>query len=441
MINISLESKQRRTVVSKLESLGGKNAFLSFLGEVDLSQIDIMKPHLNTKRGKLFLTDNSIDIMQSICTLIYENNNNKNFVTMNEIFQSIKSYYETTIDNGRLSYSGLVEYISISLKKNIKEYRFLICIDGFELARGASINIGTFKIINSDENYLRSLNSPEVLTSQRVSERVNQYSWLVGSLQGSAKKISEVLDYKSILIEGLLNIYYTVLDETAIYKSRIQLLTSGSTNKFSSIKLLWFDKKDYNIFYHGESKSKVKLTEDIVNKLTENLYLEYISDVIHKSDKNEIENSISRALYWYSEAIRDENLTMKFVKLWSCIECFFSIDKKDIVNNNKKGLASILIFGGYEIYDVSDYKSLKVEISKMYDLRSKALHGAFHTHINYSDLILVAKWSTWSIITISSLSVENGFTHLSEIKDQARRLDGICTGKKAVGLTSIFDII
>ncbi|MCP5984248.1 hypothetical protein NL349_26725, partial [Klebsiella pneumoniae] len=69
-----------------------------------------------------------------------------------------------------------------------------------------------------------------------------------------------------------------------------------------------------------------------------------------------------------------------------CIEAFFSGDQKDITRSVSVGLASVLVFGGYQFAPVEDYPVLKKRIAKLYGLRSKAVHRASRTHITENDV-------------------------------------------------------
>jgi hypothetical protein len=64
---------------------------------------------------------------------------------------------------------------------------------------------------------------------------------------------------------------------------------------------------------------------------------------------------------------------MQFVKLWSCIECFFAITDEKITEANAKGIAAILVFGGYQVIAVDKYADTKRRVKQLYKLRSTAL--------------------------------------------------------------------
>jgi hypothetical protein len=121
---------------------------------------------------------------------------------------------------------------------------------------------------------------------------------------------------------------------------------------------------------------------------------------------------------------------MQFVKLWTCAECFFAIDKDGVTDSNARGFATILVFAGFKIVDVKDYPDFKRRVKGLYDLRSKALHRASFGHIQTNDLDDLSYWIAWLIISMVSLS-ERGYRTLRQIHELVARLDRISTATEA----------
>jgi len=113
---------------------------------------------------------------------------------------------------------------------------------------------------------------------------------------------------------------------------------------------------------------------------------------------------------------------MQFVKLWSCIECFFAITDEKITEANAKGIAAILVFGGYQVIAVDKYADTKRRVKQLYKLRSTALHRGRFGHIDSTDIDEFSGWVAWIIISMVSLSVR-GYTTLKQVNEQVLRLD------------------
>lgn len=90
-----------------------------------------------------------------------------------------------------------------------------------------------------------------------------------------------------------------------------------------------------------------------------------------------------------------------------------------------------MVHGGFKIYSVEEYKSLKIHIKNLYTKRSKALHRAYWSEIYEDDVINLANWSAWLIINVLALKVLSNYTKLQEIIEQAKRLDDIHQRLKA----------
>ena len=153
-----------------------------------------------------------------------------------------------------------------------------------------------------------------------------------------------------------------------------------------------------------------------------------LSNLIGKEQNNELENAILKALFWIGEAQKDRSHASAWIKLWSSMECFFTLGDKEITELNAQGISSILVYGGYSHEEFGDYDQLKKKIKKYYMLRSRAVHRAEYTHIDEFLLYEFSFIAAWTVITMASL-LNRGYTTLSQVQKQAVRLDGL--GRKS----------
>lgn len=144
--------------------------------------------------------------------------------------------------------------------------------------------------------------------------------------------------------------------------------------------------------------------------------------IFESSSRTELEEAIARGIYWYSDAHRDTISVMKLIKYWSCIETFFSFENKDITNSVSAGLASVLVYGGFEFAEVDEYINLKKKISKLYNMRSRAVHGGSYNHVSEINIAEISQWTAWMLINMISLT-ERGYTQTSQIKIKTDQLD------------------
>jgi hypothetical protein len=188
--------------------------------------------------------------------------------------------------------------------------------------------------------------------------------------------------------------------------------------------LMWEYGGNHTSLSRRGRKQSLPIDASAATYLTQKCFLRQMGSLIDMRDRTELQDAVVRALYWMAAAYQDRNPTMQFVKLWSCLECFFAISEDKITDSNAKGIASIVSFGGYRVVEPSQYASIKRRAKKLYKLRSKALHRAQFGHIETSDLDQLSSWVAWIIVTMVSLS-ERGYKTLQQVKEQVLRLDKV----------------
>jgi hypothetical protein len=144
--------------------------------------------------------------------------------------------------------------------------------------------------------------------------------------------------------------------------------------------------------------------------------------LLESTQPNELQAAIAKSVFWFADAHRDSLPVMRFVKYWSCVECFFSLSKVDITQNVSIGMASVLTFGGLNFFKDADYDSNKRRIKKLYDQRSSAVHNGLHNHVSDRDVCDLSQWTAWLILCMMQFSA-SGYKSLQSILDQSRRLD------------------
>ena len=128
-----------------------------------------------------------------------------------------------------------------------------------------------------------------------------------------------------------------------------------------------------------------------------------------------------RSFFWFSDAQRDTVPVMQLVKFWSCAEGFFSENGVEITKSVSEGVAGILVFG-VNFKSPDEYKDTVSKLAKMYALRSKAVHGAHHSHVTHSDIVRLSQYTGWMLLGIAGLIAENGYTKSEQVRSQTERL-------------------
>jgi hypothetical protein len=176
-----------------------------------------------------------------------------------------------------------------------------------------------------------------------------------------------------------------------------------------------------------EEDQKLPLDAKLIDYLREHCFLNQLAALSSQEEKTQLQQSIERALYWFADAHGDRNTTMRFVKLWSCVECFFAFQEEDITEANARGMATILTFSGYQVWTVEDYSKMKSRLKELYGLRSRAVHRAEFDEVQLVDLRDLSRWVAWLIISMTALA-ERGYRTLGQVKEQTDRLDAQMRG-------------
>ncbi|WP_445114630.1 hypothetical protein [Acinetobacter sp. WZC-1] len=413
--------KEHRIINRMLDSIFQAKAFVKINTFDDIKNLEcIISQELKLSSNKsMYMTLATRKIMVEVTEKLLIYYELQDAITFSELYSVVKRHYEN-----RLSLSednkNMIEEIHSKAKKEIKNFNYIACCEGISFEEVGFLDCGNYRVIQSDEDIFRRAYGKDDVN---FFNRMNKYLWIQGKEIGSQKKSAEKFHYISNILTGFIGVCTQTINERLILDYRIQVLNSFSGQKISSPSLSWLDEKEGGTFlYDSINFREIKLTSEIINYFNNNLFFNNFFQALQKDSQNEIEEAVIKAVYWFSEATKDNNNTMKFIKLWSCVECFFSIGKESISESNAKGLASILVYGGFQIYSVEEYKILKKHIKNLYTKRSKALHRAYWAEIDEVDVVNLANWSAWLIINVLALKVLLNYTKLKEIIEQAKRL-------------------
>lgn len=415
---------EKITLQQMIDSLFKPQAFVKINGFDDIKNLD---DHLGqeltlSKEKTIFMTTDTREALRSLTSKLIIYYNFENYITFSELFLILKKVYVDYILNEKPLENMLDDVYKLS-KKEIRIFNNINCCEGIKLKDIEQLNFGKYKIISPDLSiFVKAYGKDET----NFYDMMKNYLWIYGSEKGSKKQAEQKFDYKANLITSFLSICLQAINKKSILNYRIQALNSSSSHKSYQPRLQWEQESSGGSFSYSFPKFfDAEINSEILEYLKTNLFFDDFFNILEKELKTEVEDAIIKSVYWFCEASKDNNDTMKFVKLWSCIECFFSITDKGISEANAKGLACMLVYGGYRIHDVENYKNIKSKIKKSYNKRSKALHRAYWSDIDTIDVVELANWTAWLIISVLGLSVVGNYTKLSQIKEQTIRLDNI----------------
>lgn len=257
----------------------------------------------------------------------------------------------------------------------------------------------------------------------RVMEATQHYLWLLGSAYGTSEIAERKFHERAQLVIDILAILAASIYNRGASPFRISIVMSPQEVYGPAVWLIWTD-KERSLMTHQTigSFQQFKIDDELVKEHISGSILTRAFEIIESENRTELEEAVTSAIRWFSDAHRDTVPVMQLVKYWSCIETFFSGDGKDITKSVSTGLANVLVYGGFGFVPKKEYVSFKRSIAKFYNLRSRALHGAAYYHVSQYDIDKLSQWVAWLLMNMVSF-VQRGYTKIGQVKEIAERLD------------------
>lgn len=418
--------KEQRMVESDLSTLFSTKAFQVPTTIEAWKAIDFFHPMINTERGDLPLSTVGIAALRRITRITQAIPDLKGTCSEREIATHVHTSYERWLQQ-RLQPDAreFIEGVQEALLAMVKDHVHLVILEGVELIGLEKIELGSTLISKADPAILAEVEFGGLLSADWIEKEFANKMWLLGTTKGSPEVSRRRFEHRTILTVGILTMCGSLLYKGAIWRSHVRALMTPEAQS-AAVSVLRWEAGGANPILSRASGSAVKLPfdADSIRYLRENCFLDYLTILIDREERSEVQDSIIRALYWFADAHGDQNTTMRFIKLWSCVECFFAISDADVTEANTRGMATILTFAGYRLWEPSDYPMMKRRFKRLYDLRSRAIHRAEFGAVQTEDLEDFSHWIAWLIVSMAALN-QRGYQTLATVKEQAVRLDGI----------------
>lgn len=429
MTYAGMSPKQKRIVERDVKTLFSPRAFLRAPTFEELKRLLPFHPQVKYKSGTLFLSKKSVAALRRLIVSLSGLPELIDTVSTREIDTQLQKSYKTWLENGQQpTGQEFIESVVNYLLGKVKHYEFLVQIEGIDLKDQNTLSLGSFRIQRSDPALLNNVKFEGNLDREKIYSQFKDSLWLIGSVKGSPDVASEQFEYRAILTVGILGICGALLYEGAIWRSRVRAVTSPLEHRRAVSSLRWeIGGESPSLSRKWGEEQDLPLTAESVAYLTDVCFLAQLSALIDRQDRTELENAIIRAVYWFAESYRDRTPVMQFVKLWTCVECFFTIDREEITELNAKGISTVLTFAGFKIVSLEDYPQFKRRVKALYGLRSKAVHRAEFGHVDQSDLNELSHWVAWVLISMVALT-GRGYKTLRQVHEQTLLLDRLSSG-------------
>ncbi|WP_240533751.1 HEPN domain-containing protein [Aeromonas veronii] len=426
MLYKELTEKQIRIINRDLKLIFSIKGVLLPKNIENIIKLGVFSPRVKLKERELYLSKEGITALERICEIISNLNKYKGLLNYNDIYQSVLlelgKWFEIILIPD--VYDFFVS-LDTALSKNIQTSNLICRIDGISLDGLNKINIGGKTIKIYDKSDLNGASDVHKNIKSHINREYHESLIIMGSEHGSNSVAMEKFYFNAELSLSIIRLYSCALYKQSIHKVNIRLI-NNCTHSYGSASCIRQDEYSHDITFtsYGKSTQDFKIDNELLTNLNKEMFFETISSLVSKDYRNDLENAIIKSLYWIGESQKDQSNPSAFVKLWSALECFFTLEKGDITERNARGIASIIMYGDFHHIDFKDYSQLKNKIKKHYKSRSKIVHHAEFSQIDNIQLEEMAFIACWVTIAMAAL-LTRGYTKLSDIEREAQRLDAM----------------
>ncbi len=311
--------------------------------------------------------------------------------------------------------------LDLVLVSSQKDYVTYACLQGLGLQGFDCFQIGPFAFQNASRDLLKHVQGNEE-NVDHVWKKTKGRLLVSCSYTGSEDYIDSQFSKDAARVCSALALAFTTALDKGIIGVRLVPEIRG--HNYSSSNFRFWVSADGERLVTSVTMGAgpyLNLSKENFELLEGNNWYAQLMDAARSEPKTEIEEVIVRALHWFYGAQSEEVLEMQFVKLWSCIECVFSFEKAKVLSAIRNGLSAVLVFGGFRFVEFKEIKHLRSRITKLYDLRSEAVHDAAVGHVEVKDVVELSKWAAWLVLELVALR-ELGYKTRREIKEQSDRL-------------------
>ena len=395
----------------------------------DLRKPDALARRFQLPGRMLMMSEGAREILGSMAKSIHLLSEHRAETTYSDTYQACLRLIEDMYEKRLRPTDGqeLIELVEGKLAEQVDEHTFAVPLYGVDLIGMDSLDLGRMKIVRADPGWLRSQGVRWDEEVVRGLDPDPYKYWLVGSATGSTDVTLQLFRADAELAVGMLAISAASIHRNGATRIRIGVVMSPETAHGGADWLSW-KKREKELIRHYQFRASQDFRIDgaLVQQFADSGVFLRAFEVLQAPTRSELGEVLARAVHWYSDAHREVVPVMKLVKFWSCIESFFSADKKEITQSVSVGLTCVLIFGGFDFIQESSYQDTKRRVADLYDQRSKAVHAASHDHVGEKDIATLSQWVAWMLINMVSF-IDRGYTRLSEVKKAGEEIDARMT--------------
>ena len=390
----------------------------------ELVKIGFFSPHIQHDGHQIYFSPRARIALGRFCQFVLDHGPFKGRVVFNDVYQITTSeladwYAQEVIPEGQV----FVDAVEQELTQRIGKFVHLCRIEGLKLKSLKNLKIGSRTISRYSEEMIPGDWLKDDIISGRINEHFTNGFVMIGTESGTETATTEQFYFVSDQLLSVLRVHSCLLYRAAILKMNIRLVRGPLDGHTPAITAHWkTDCQVPTVTYHGRREQDVEIDQETLVYLQRSCFLDELASVVEKKNRNQLEEAIARGIFWFGEAQADGTKAGTWIKLWSSIESFFSVENEDIAEANSRGLAALLTYSGLRIKDLDSYEELKRKAKRHYTKRGKNVHRGAFQNIDQIDLEELSTMAAWTVVLMVRLSLR-GYTNLTEVHREAHRLD------------------
>lgn len=429
-----ITKKAQRTISGSLDRFYTVKNLKAVHSLEDLKVSNLLVRELRLKDNRiLIMSDVALDHFRRIVSTIHDAEVFQGLANYSDVHTACKSVLQDLLSEGKRPEDAdeLISLIRANLSTRIDDHTFAVPVFGLRLQEIDVVELGALRIIPATVEYFNAEGvAHEHAKVDETIKGTRAHYWLVGSFKGTPAVARENFHGQAELALGMLAISTASMYEGGAEGFRFGLAMSAEQAHGTAGWFSWGAQTrsltSHFQFPHGQL---LEFTPEHLQRVKESGVFDRAFLIFQSARRTPLEEAIARAVYWFADAQREQVPVMKLVKYWSCAETFFSADNKDIARALSAGIASVLVFGHFRFVPEDEYAKIKKRVTKLYDHRSRALHGASHSHVSPRDTADLSQLIAWMLLNMISFA-EQGYTRMEQVKEQSERLDRLMEADK-----------
>lgn len=391
----------------------------------------LLHPTVSLNGEVRYLSSASLDALVAIGEQIFESFRENTAIAIADMWNSVVDEVQFQSVTPR-STAGFVDGVMDRVRDRVGSYSYLADFEGIELSNMEFLQLGRVRIMKQDVRLLDAF-GPRFNEEERRA-LLRKPVWLQGRYLGTAVASGDQFALDAIMTAGIVGVAACIRFQGAFSETLPSVhITARDTDREATVlrwKGDWGSDNAWGIERRGGRGQPIEFTSDLVDYLSASCRLAVLVAIAQASVRNELEECIARAIFWFARAQRDSEPAIAMLTLWSVVEAFYSTRIDDIAESLADGLSKLLTFGPVKLIPPESLNHAKARVKRLYGKRSKAAHRAEHRHVEESDLNHLGHWAAWCVISFA-IAAADGITTLESARAVIERLADASEGSQS----------